>query len=281
MVDRKKSDEKDDVKDGIAEFKILSMLKHKHIVKVLHAEENERRVCLVLEYAAKGDLTAHIRSQPAFAPPASSSSSPSHSQPLIRRRNSLGTSPPIATRRKSGPTQRACYEEGEARRMFKQLLSAVHYTHLQGYVHRDIKPENVLVDKDNNVLLCDFSLATTWNPRLTRAGSCGTLHYAAPGIVFYSLFPFPFLFRFVVLFSVADISILFSLLCGHRGAGGKELYRTRGGYLVMRRCVVFYVERGTTIPSTQRSRGCAKYQEGKKEGAKQESRIASGAKLGR
>jgi len=186
MVDAKKSDEEDDVKDGIAEFKILSMLKHKHIVKVLHAEEDERRVCLVLEYAAKGDLTAHIRSQPASAPPASSSSSPSLSQPLLRRRNSLDTqrSSTPTTRRKSGPTARVCYEEGEARRMFKQLLSAVHYTHLQGYVHRDIKPENVLVDQDNNVLLCDFSLATTWNPRLTRAGSCGTLHYAAPGIVF-------------------------------------------------------------------------------------------------
>ena len=28
--------------------------------------------------------------------------------------------------------------------------------HSKEYIHRDIKPENILIDNNNNVLLCDF-----------------------------------------------------------------------------------------------------------------------------
>jgi len=189
MVDRKRTTEDEKMKEGISEFKILKRLQHKHIIKVLHAEENESRVSLVLEYAASGDLLSHIRLQ-ATDRPRSASLSLSDGPSICRTRsgssNSTAESPGIFRRKRkmcgaSNSQTPHRYEEKEARRLFKQLLSAVHYTHLQGYIHRDIKPENIFINVNDNVLLGDFSLATTWNPKITHAGSCGTLHYAAPG----------------------------------------------------------------------------------------------------
>ena len=36
-------------------------------------------------------------------------------------------------------------------KIFKQLVSAVHYLHMNGVYHCDIKPENILVDELGNV----------------------------------------------------------------------------------------------------------------------------------
>lgn len=293
------------MKDGIAEFKILKMLHHRNIVKILYAEEDERRVCMVLTYAAKGDLSSHIRThrQQLLLPQMLLS----HSQPLPLRSHKTTSSdelsqqqqqsPPIQPvqqnqsslqpphiipqqlspthpksspmlRRKGSHSSKICYDEAEAKRLFRQLLKAVHYIHLQGYVHRDIKPENVLIDANDNVLLCDFSLATTWNPRLSRSGSCGTLYYAAPGMRNLSGFPLhPFL---SLLFSSSvDLPFFANLLTPshntNRTDHRKAVHRTGGGYMVVWSGVIFYAERGTTLSRKQRLRGHQQHQEGEEE----------------
>jgi serine/threonine protein kinase len=38
-------------------------------------------------------------------------------------------------------------EEGEARRFFQQLISAVDYCHHRRIVHRDLKPEKYILDR--------------------------------------------------------------------------------------------------------------------------------------
>lgn len=43
--------------------------------------------------------------------------------------------------------------EVEARRVFKQIINAVGYLHINGIVHRDLKAENLLLDKNNNIKL--------------------------------------------------------------------------------------------------------------------------------
>lgn len=51
------------------------------------------------------------------------------------------------------------FQEGEARRLFGELVVAVGYLHRQGVVHRDLKLENILLDGHLKVKLGDLGFA--------------------------------------------------------------------------------------------------------------------------
>ncbi|XP_032958245.1 serine/threonine-protein kinase MARK2-like, partial [Rhinolophus ferrumequinum] len=70
-------------------------------------------------------------------------------------------------------------EESAARRTFRQLVSAVHYCHGKGIIHRDVKPQNVLLDRNLDARLADFSLSTPFNGSKLST-FCGTPLYTAP-----------------------------------------------------------------------------------------------------
>lgn len=59
-----------------------------------------------------------------------------------------------------------------------QLVNAVEHMHSKGVYHRDIKPENILLDKEGNLKLGDFGLATTdvWS----FEAAVGSDRYMAP-----------------------------------------------------------------------------------------------------
>uniref|UniRef100_A0A8C3RZB5 non-specific serine/threonine protein kinase n=1 Tax=Chelydra serpentina TaxID=8475 RepID=A0A8C3RZB5_CHESE len=78
--------------------------------------------------------------------------------------------------------------EDVARKMFRQLSSAIKYCHDLDIVHRDLKCENLLLDKDFNIKLSDFGFSR----RLTRDENgkvilsktfCGSAAYAAPEVL--------------------------------------------------------------------------------------------------
>ncbi|XP_057650305.1 putative sperm motility kinase W [Chionomys nivalis] len=73
-----------------------------------------------------------------------------------------------------------CLKEQEARPIFQQVVSAVHFLHQRRIAHRDIKLENILIDEDGNVKLCDFGLAIHLAKRQMLKKVCGSLHYMAP-----------------------------------------------------------------------------------------------------
>uniref|UniRef100_A0A3Q4HTM5 non-specific serine/threonine protein kinase n=1 Tax=Neolamprologus brichardi TaxID=32507 RepID=A0A3Q4HTM5_NEOBR len=73
--------------------------------------------------------------------------------------------------------------ETEARSIFRQITSAVHYSHKNGVVHRDLKLENILLDQDLNVKLADFGLSNNFHKGTLLQTYCGSPLYAAPEIV--------------------------------------------------------------------------------------------------
>ncbi|KAG7243766.1 hypothetical protein INR49_009029 [Caranx melampygus] len=73
--------------------------------------------------------------------------------------------------------------EAEARSIFRQITSAVHYCHKNGVVHRDLKLENILLDQDLKVKLADFGLSNHFQRGSLLQTYCGSPLYAAPEIV--------------------------------------------------------------------------------------------------
>ncbi|XP_012534184.2 serine/threonine-protein kinase grp [Monomorium pharaonis] len=74
----------------------------------------------------------------------------------------------------------------DAQKYFRQLISGVEYLHSRGVAHRDLKPENLLLDKNDNLKISDFGLATIYRmhgkERLLEK-KCGTLPYIAPEVL--------------------------------------------------------------------------------------------------
>ncbi|CAG9330524.1 unnamed protein product [Blepharisma stoltei] len=73
--------------------------------------------------------------------------------------------------------------EEEAKRIFKQCVSAVKYLHEMDISHRDIKLENILLDSSNNIKLIDFGFSCIMQKDQPSRSFCGTPSYMAPEIV--------------------------------------------------------------------------------------------------
>ncbi|OAP61850.1 hypothetical protein AYL99_04053 [Fonsecaea erecta] len=68
-----------------------------------------------------------------------------------------------------------------AQKIFTQLVGAVAYIHSKSCVHRDLKLENVLLDKNDNVKLCDFGFTREYEGKANYLQTfCGTVCYSAP-----------------------------------------------------------------------------------------------------
>ncbi|KAI8070165.1 kinase-like domain-containing protein [Thamnidium elegans] len=76
-------------------------------------------------------------------------------------------------------------QEVEAKRLFAQLISGVHYMHQKHIVHRDLKLENLLLSKDRDIIITDFGFANRFliAQQDLMATSCGSPCYAAPELV--------------------------------------------------------------------------------------------------
>ncbi|UMM17780.1 hypothetical protein L5515_014163 [Caenorhabditis briggsae] len=94
--------------------------------------------------------------------------------------------------------QRGYFTEEEARRVTKDIASALKFMHDRGIAHRDVKPENVLCTDPNHVSpvkLCDLDLASQRRPQHERhplsqvasepdlASPVGSAEFMAPEVV--------------------------------------------------------------------------------------------------
>ncbi|KAG6504780.1 CBL-interacting protein kinase 16-like [Zingiber officinale] len=81
---------------------------------------------------------------------------------------------------------RGALPEDQARRYFRQLISAVDFCHRRGVSHRDLKPENLLLDHDGNLKVSDFGLSALPEQRRNDGllhTQCGTPTYVAPEVI--------------------------------------------------------------------------------------------------
>jgi serine/threonine protein kinase len=69
----------------------------------------------------------------------------------------------------------------KVQKIFTQLVGAVTYVHNLSCVHRDLKLENILLDKNENVKLCDFGFTREYEGKASYLQTfCGTVCYSAP-----------------------------------------------------------------------------------------------------
>ncbi|CAF0995890.1 unnamed protein product [Adineta ricciae] len=71
----------------------------------------------------------------------------------------------------------------EARKFFRQIISALDFCHSHMICHRDLKPENLLLDDKMNIRVADFGMASLQVEGSFLETSCGSPHYACPEVI--------------------------------------------------------------------------------------------------
>ncbi|KAJ3417071.1 Ral GTPase-activating protein subunit alpha-2 [Chytridiales sp. JEL 0842] len=111
--------------------------------------------------------------------------------------------------------------EKVARRIFRQIVSAVDYCHQSSVIHRDLKPENVLLDQRKNIKIIDFGFVNLFDRESVLKTFCGSPFYASPEMILGKQYVGPE----VDIWSMGVI--LYALVAGQlpfRDINTKELY---------------------------------------------------------
>eukprot|EP01137_Pigoraptor_chileana_P016733 Opistho-2@6102 len=126
-------------------------------------------------------------------------------------------------------------KEKEARKYFRQIVSAVDYCHRLHIIHRDLKAENLLLDANLNIKIADFGFSNQFTPGDKLSTWCGSPPYAAPELFQGKEYNGPE----VDLWSLGVV--LYVLVCGALPFDGTTLTKLRARVLAGKFKVPFYM----------------------------------------
>ena len=137
------------------EIKAMKELQHPHIIALYQVIDGPSDIFLVMELAQGGDLYEHLLERGCV-----NNNHEANNFSLLQ------------------------FDDAKAKQLFRQLASAMVFTHEKRISHRDIKLENLLLDKDKqNLKIADFGLCNVMHDGVPLTTHCGSPDYAAPEIV--------------------------------------------------------------------------------------------------
>lgn len=81
-------------------------------------------------------------------------------------------------------TEKYALSPSKIKRFMVHLVKGADYVHRHGIIHRDLKPQNLLIDRDGNLKIADFGLASAIGlPLRNYEHDIVTLWYRAPEIL--------------------------------------------------------------------------------------------------
>jgi len=132
-------------------------------------------------------------------------------------------------------------KEKEARRIYRQIVSAIDYCHNLHVIHRDLKAENLLLDSNMNVKIADFGFSNQFSPGQRLNTWCGSPPYAAPELFQGKEYSGPE----VDIWSLGVV--LYVLVCGGLPFDGSTLAKLRARVLAGKFKVPFYMSTGNIL----------------------------------
>ncbi|KAJ3000413.1 Map microtubule affinity-regulating kinase [Globomyces sp. JEL0801] len=126
-------------------------------------------------------------------------------------------------------------KEKEARKHFRQIISAVGYCHGLHIIHRDLKAENLLLDENLNIKIADFGFSNQFNPGQKLNTWCGSPPYAAPELFQGKEYSGPE----VDIWSLGVV--LYVFVCGSLPFDGSNLAKLRARVIAGKFQVPFYM----------------------------------------
>ena len=73
--------------------------------------------------------------------------------------------------------------ESTVKYYFIQILDGLAHCHSKGICHRDLKLENILLDKNDQIKICDFGLSSSKYFEHDYSKASGSLAYMAPEVI--------------------------------------------------------------------------------------------------
>jgi len=141
---------------SLREIELMKKMDHPNIIKIYEIYKSDDDTNLIMELCTGGELGDWL-----------------HAQPMLPAK-------------KPFPSQVRRFDMAQARNMTKNMLTAVHYLHINGIVHRDIKVENFIFAgpaKGQGLLkLIDFGLSRPVAATESMTTMVGSQAYKAPEV---------------------------------------------------------------------------------------------------